>query len=408
MTGRIPLAKPQPPRLSEHLDALRALEGSGTFSNFGPVNAAFEHRMLQEMFDGQGACLTVCNATIGLVIAMRQAMEQRSTATRKYALMPSFTFAAAAQAACWNGLTPLFCDIDPVTWSADPESERQLLERFGSEIAIVVPYATFGYNIDLDWYESIQRDYGIPVVVDAAASLGTRSAYGRGFGTGFSSTVVYSMHVTKSFSTGEGGLIYSADPAVIDTLRTMSSFGFGEPRSATMLGLNAKMTEVAALMATLRLDDFPAVMQRRAQLVDRYRRTLPELTYQPRNGLLQAHQFTSALLPASLAPQRATIREHLRIAGVDTGNYFSPHVAEQAYFRNVPRPVSLRVTDHVASRMLTLPLFDTMTDEDVHAVAHAVRDALRAAGRKLVPARRAPAVARLPQPSRGAPALFAR
>ena len=251
--ARIPLAQPRPPRLSEAADALRAIEASNLFSNFGPVNTHFEQSVTHSLFGGVGESLTVCNATIGLMIAIREAIEAHPDPRRRYALMPSFTFAAAAQAALWNQLTPLFCDINRSDWSADPSSELELLEKYKDQIAVIVPYATFGYDIDLAWYENLQEAYGIPVVVDAAASLGTISSNGKGFGTGFSGSVIYSMHATKSFATGEGGLIYSGSAERIRTLRTMSNFGFSEPRNATMMGLNAKMSEVAALLACLRL-----------------------------------------------------------------------------------------------------------------------------------------------------------
>ena len=372
----IPMSKPQPPRLSEAVAALRAIEDSHVFSNFGPVNSTFEERVTRELFGGAGECLTVCNATIGLMLAIREAIERRPDQKRKYALMPSFTFAAAAQAALWNQLTPLFCDINPTDWAADPSAELQLLDRYRDQIAVIVPYATFGYDIDLAWYETLQQAYDIPVVVDAAASLGTISANGHGFGRGFSGAVVYSMHATKSFSTGEGGLIYSGDAQRIRTLRAMSNFGFGEPRNATMMGLNGKMCEVAALLACLRLDSFEAVMERRSHLVGLYRDLLPELTFQPAKPHRQAHGFTSTLLPARFAPFRAELQAELQRAGVATARYFSPHVAEQHCFTGCARIASLPVTDEIASRVLTLPLFDAMTDEQVLEVCSAVRHAL--------------------------------
>ena len=373
---RIPLAQPRPPRLSEAVAALRAVEESNLFSNFGPVNTTFEQRVARELFGGVGECLTVCNATTGLMIAIREAVGSRPDPKRRYALMPSFTFAAAAQAALWNQLTPLFCDIAPTDWSADPSSELELLDRFKDQIAVIVPYATFGYDIDLAWYETIQKTYGVPVVVDAAASLGTISADGTGFGAGFSGAVIYSMHATKSFSTGEGGIIYSADAQRIRTLRTMSNFGFGEPREATMMGLNGKMSEIAALLACLRLDGFEEVMQTRSHLVGLYRTLLPELTFQPVKAHRQAHQFTSALLPEALAGHRAHIQAELRRAGVHTANYFSPHVAEHSYFEQEARLASLPVTNAIASRILTLPLFDTMTDNQVRDVCVALKNVL--------------------------------
>jgi len=217
---QIPLIKPSPPRLSEAAEQLRAIEESGIFSNFGPVNSAFEQDMLAQMFGGSGACMTVCNATIGLMLAIQQAVGSRPRRTR-YALMPSFTFAAAAHAAMWCGLTPLFCDIDPNTWAASPADEERLLAKHGDDIAVVMPYAAFGYDIDLARYEDMMVRRGIPVVVDAAASLGTLSAQGVGFGTGFSGWVVFSMHATKAFATGEAGVIYSRNEAFVAELRQM-------------------------------------------------------------------------------------------------------------------------------------------------------------------------------------------
>jgi dTDP-4-amino-4,6-dideoxygalactose transaminase len=372
----IPLAQPRPPQLSQALSALRAIEASNIFSNFGPVNTYFESTVTHDLFGGIGSSLTVCNATTGLMIAIQEAIAKRPDPKRRYALMPSFTFAAAAQAALWNNLTPLFCDISRADWSADPSSELELLERFKDQIAVIVPYATFGYDIDLAWYENLQQAYGIPVVVDAAASLGTISANGEGFGTGFSGSVIYSMHATKSFATGEGGLIYSGDHKRIRTLRTMSNFGFGEPRNATMMGLNAKMSEVSALLACLQLESFASVVQRRSALVELYRALLPNFEFQPAKAHRQAHQFTSVLLPQHLAPHRAYIQKKLHESGIATANYFSPHVAEQVLFKDAALLTPLPVTNDVASRVITLPLFDSMTNDQVRRVCAAMNAAL--------------------------------
>ena len=121
---KIPLLRPAPPQLSLAVEELQSLEQSGIFSNFGPVNRRFEQEMLERFFGGVGACMTVCNATIGLMLAIKEAIgEAVGDAGRgQYALMPSFTFAAAAHAALWCGLKPLFCDIHPTNWAADSAS----------------------------------------------------------------------------------------------------------------------------------------------------------------------------------------------------------------------------------------------------------------------------------------------
>src|SRR5580698_4252213 len=137
----IPLVRPAPPQLSLAVEELRSLEESGIFSNFGPVNTRFEQEMLERFFGGEGACTTVCNATIGLMLAIKDAVGEAvgEQPAGQFALMPSFTFAATAHAALWCGLTPLLCDIDRETWLPDATAENVLLERYGDEIAVIVP-----------------------------------------------------------------------------------------------------------------------------------------------------------------------------------------------------------------------------------------------------------------------------
>jgi dTDP-4-amino-4,6-dideoxygalactose transaminase len=370
----IPLVRPAPPQLSLAVDELRSLEQSGIFSNFGPVNTRFEEEMLERFFGGEGACMTVCNATIGLMLAIKEAVGD--TAPGQFALMPSFTFAAAAHAALWCGLTPLFCDIHPQTWAADPAAESEMLARYAGKVAVAMPYATFGYPIDLERYRRLTTRLGVPVVVDAAASLGTFDAQGRGFGSGFAGSVVFSMHATKSFAVGEAGLIYSADPDRIARLRTMSSFGFGEPRTATMPGLNGKLSEVGALLGRLRLRGYDSITQYRAGLLNRYRAVLPELDFQLQAPGIQAHQFVPALLPSELGGRRAAIREELAARGIATGAYFSPHLLEQPYFKKTCVAGPMPVCDDVSARMISLPLFDTMTYQEVHQVAEALHSVM--------------------------------
>jgi dTDP-4-amino-4,6-dideoxygalactose transaminase len=367
----IPLVRPAPPQLSLAVAELQALEQSGIFSNFGPVNTLFEQEMLDRFFAGKGACTTVCNATIGLMLAIKDAVGEQPAG--KFALMPGFTFAAAAHAALWCGLTPLLCDVDPATWAADPAAEAELLERYAGQIAIVMPYATFGYPIDLEHYKRLADQLGVPVVVDAAASLGTCDEQGRGFGSGFAGSVVYSMHATKSFAVGEAGLIYSADTDRIARIRTMSSFGFGEPRTATMVGLNGKVSEVTALLGRLRLLDYDSIMEHRAVLSNIYRQALPELQFQLRAPGTQAHQFVPALLPSGLGDRRAAIRAALADQGIATGAYFSPHLMEQPYFQKTCVAGPIPVCDDVSARMISLPLFDTMTHHEVDQVVKALQ-----------------------------------
>lgn len=365
---RYPLIAPNPPRLSEQTEALRRIEASGVFSNNGAEVRRFERDMTERLFGGHGASLAVANATLGLMIAIRQAAQQAGRPDG-LALMPSLTFAATGQAALWSGLTPLICDVDPDDWSACSHAEERLIEAHGDRISVIVPYATFGNAIDLDRYCWLQRRYGVGVVMDAASSLGTVDESGNGFGHDAPFATVYSMHATKTFAVAEGGLVHSGDAGLIDDLRAMTNFGFQGSRSATLFGINAKLPEVVAVLAQAKLEEIEAVCDARAELEIAYRAALSGFQLQTVRGQRRAMQFMPVLLPASLAGKRDAIAAAMEAAGVGTGRYFSPHLAEQPLFKTYALIEPTPVADAVAGRMISLPITDAMTAADATAVA---------------------------------------
>lgn len=368
----LPLIRPNPPRLSRLKAELEEIEASGIYSNGGPQALQFEAALLAAHFGGQGDCLAVANATLGLMMAIRHYAGPRRGPER-FALMPSFTFAATGHAALWAGLTPLLCDVDPETFLPSVADEERLLAEYGDRIAVIVPYATFGNNLDLDRYGELSRRTGVAVVVDAAASLGSLDAQGRGFGTGARFAVVYSMHATKTFATGEGGVIYSADTDLIDRMRQMTNFGFAGARSAEMPGINAKLSEIGSLSARSKLAELEGVAAHREELAERYRAGLDEFALQRTIGRRQSMQFMSMLLPRELASQRADIIASLAARSIGAGCYFSPHLAQQPYFAEECSFGALPVSDDIGGRIVSLPITDDMDIFDVDRVCMAIK-----------------------------------
>ena len=376
---RLPLIAPNPPRLSEQLDALRRVEASGVFSNNGPEVRAFEAEVTAQLFGGHGASLAVANATLGLMIAIRDAGGMNPK-PGTLAVMPALTFAATAQAAYWAGLTPLVVDIDPADWSAAAAAEERAIAEHGRRVGVLVPYATFGNAIDLDRYRWLAERHGVGVVIDAASSLGTVDAAGQGFGAREPFATVYSMHATKTFAVAEGGLIHSGDADRIARLRSMANFGFEGSRSATLPGINAKLPEVLAVMARAKLADIEAVCDARAALEATYREALGDFVLQAPLGRRRAMQFMPVLLPPHLAVRRDEIAAAMDAAGVGTGRYFSPHLGEQPWVRSVSIVEPTPVADRVAGALLSLPITDAMVPADAARAAAALVEACRVTG----------------------------
>lgn len=368
---RYPFLVPNPVRLSDHADELRAIERSMRFTNFGPVNERFEREVVDTMFAGRGAASTVANATLGLILAIRRVIER--SPGRTLAILPSFTFAATAEAALWCGLEPLFCDVTPETWVADPNHVQSLVREHGDRVAVVIPYATFGNDLDLGIYDELLDRHGIPTVVDAAASLGSLSADGIQFGTGSRHTFVFSMHATKTFSTGEAGLVYSDDARVAADIHQMSNFGFDERRIVGRLGMNAKLAEVGALLCLTKLRELETVVENRSALARTYVRLLP-LEHQRGTGSRCAFQFFPAAVPPALAAKRDDLIKALHARELECRTYFDPPLHRQPFF--AAGDISLPITDDVSRRAVSLPIYDSMSEGDVVAICKIIGETL--------------------------------
>lgn len=366
---RIPFLRPNLARKEKYLDYLAQIDQLRIYSNFGPLNTLFEERLLTKLFAEKGALLTVANATLGLMIAFAHSRR----AGGRYAVMPSFTFAATAQAALWCGLTPYFIDIDPGTWCSDITILKTTVKKLGSEVALIVPYATFGTAIDLSPYAELHNE-GIPVVIDAAASVGTTTD-DRHFGIDFPGITVFSLHATKAFPIGEGGIIYGGKSSQIAQLRQAANFGFTAARESTMLGLNAKLSEFHAAVGLATLDQFEEKKSARQTVHMWYQDLFEQQGLFSKGWCLQkthgsiAHQFVPALCPQGI--NNLAIIEALDRANIEARTYFRPACHQQPMFTSFPRS-SMAVTERIAERIVSLPLWEEMADTDVERAVAAL------------------------------------
>lgn len=363
----IPFLRPNLVKKERLLSYFEKIEASRIYSNYGPLNHQFEMRVIARMFGGIGAAVTVHNATLGLMLAISQSKRPRG----KYAVMPSFTFAATPLAAEWCGLEPYFLDIEPDDWQMNRAQVTETVERLGEQIAVVVPYATFGSAIDLSLYDTLLQE-GIPVVIDAAASFGTTVAEDAAqFGKGFGGAVVFSFHATKTFGVGEGGLVYSADQDLIQRIRRAGNFGFSSSRESVMLGLNSKISEYTAAIALATLEGFQAVQKRRKTIMGYYLRELHQQDLMQRGWSVQKMQgrvplqFFSMLSPDP--PGNREVIKRLASHSIEARTYFSPACHQQKQFQSCPHS-DLEVTERVADRIISLPLWEEMNEATVRRI----------------------------------------
>ncbi|MBI2252748.1 MAG: DegT/DnrJ/EryC1/StrS family aminotransferase [Armatimonadetes bacterium] len=366
---KIPFLKPNLIKKETYLSYLSKIDKSRIYTNYGYLNTLFENRVFNEYFKGIGAVTTVNNATIGLILAISQSKRRKG----KYALMPSFTFAATPLAAMWCGLEPYFVDISQDEWCMNEEMLDKILKKLDDKVAVVVPYATFGNNLNLNYYQKLQ-DSEIPVVIDAASSFG--SIYNNEqFGIGFSGFIVYSFHATKPFGVGEGGIVYSKNTDSILRIRQAGNFGFSINRESIMQGINAKMPEYTAAIALATLDVFPKKIKIRQIIYATYLEYFKKIKLLEKGWKFQeilskpVPQFIS-LLCNPLQNNKLYI-EHLAKHNIEARTYFSPACHQQKQFKAFKR-TTLLITEEISKHILSLPLWEDMTKNDILRVVETI------------------------------------
>lgn len=370
--SRIAFLRSSLPPVEAYLTALQEMQERGHYSNFGPLNQRFEERIRTSLFAGSGHLTTVSNCTLGLVLAI-SALKRPGA---RYALMPSFTFAATPLAAQWCGLEPYFVDIDSSQWSLDQHVLLEALDRLGDQVAVVIPYATFGQPIELGFYRRLVES-GIPVVVDAAPGLGAASPSGIPFGVDFPGAIVFSCHATKPFGIGEGGVVYSGNPDLVERVRRDSNFAFDERRLSVGLGINAKLPEAMAAVGLAVAESYPGKLARLEALHSAYVARLEEVGLLKRGWCLQRSkgrvpwQFLPLLAPGGIEPD--SVMRHLAELGIETRAYFRPPCHAQPQFSTCATG-SLAVTEWVAGRIVCLPLWDGMEETAVDRVVSGLAD----------------------------------
>lgn len=344
---RIPFLRPELPPLSEVVEDLEAIYRSGTYSNGG----GFEHHLVEGItgYLGVAHCVPVANGTLGLMLAAR--VLARPEGPRRV-LVPSFTFPASALAMEWAGFEPVFCDIDPETWQ--PSIDPDLLRRQRDEFALLLLCNTFGAPADVRFWQQMATACYLPILVDSASGLGGSYPDGRRLGAA-GLVEVFSMHATKTFGVGEGGLVTTPDESTRDRLEVLRNFGLdGASPVCHEAGLNAKLSELHAAIACRVLERHETHLESRRALAAGYRARLEPHGFRfQKHAELSPYPCVSVRIPEGMS--REKLREHLAARGIETRHYFAPPLHRQPRWSGCPVLGDLTATDAVAEGILSLP-----------------------------------------------------
>jgi dTDP-4-amino-4,6-dideoxygalactose transaminase len=342
----------------------------------GKFTRRFEAEVEQRLDVPHAVMVQSCTA--GLMLVLR-ALELQGEV-----IMPAFTWTATAHAAVWNGLTPVFADISPDTYTLDPE---KAVAAITSQTAAIMPVNVFGCPPDYEAFKKLGERYSLPLVYDSAQGLGSQyldASKKWRFSGNFGTAEIFSMSPTKVISAMEGGLITTHNTELAQKLCQMRDYGkTPDGEDIAWLGLSARVPEINAIVAYHNFAHMKELVRRRQELSTMYRNRLAGLkgvTFQEITNDRQTsgNYFTIFIDAGQARHSRDEVYRGLKEKQIQAKKYFYPAIHQQKVYEQLGAAFrgKLPVTEEAAVSGLALPMYSHMKDEVVVQVSEAVWEIL--------------------------------
>jgi dTDP-4-amino-4,6-dideoxygalactose transaminase len=367
-TSSAPLYVTQPylPPLDEFIPYLESIWESKTLTNGGPMHKRLEAELCAYL--GVKHISLFANGTLALVTAL-----QALRITGEVITTP-FSFVAGAHSLLWNGIKPVFVDIDPVTLNLDPQKIEAAITP---QTTAIMPVHCYGNPCDVDAIQHIADNYNLKVIYDAAHAFGV-TARGQSL-LNHGDLSILSFHATKVFNTFEGGAIVSPDAKTKQRIDHLKNFGFADEVTVVAAGINGKMSEINASFGLLQLKHIGRAISRRREIDQLYRARLAHVKgihcVEPTGQDIANHSYFPILVEAEYPLTRDQLYAAMKAQGVCARRYFYPLISSFPMYRGLPSaaPENLPVATRLALQVICLPLYPAMTDADVGRVVSVIQ-----------------------------------
>ena len=364
MDIKILVTRSSMPSMEEYIEEIRSIWDSHWLTNMGEKHKALQAELQKYM--GVPAVELLTNGHMALELSL-QAMNLQGEV-----ITTPFTFASTTHAIVRNGLEPVFCDIDPETYTMDvTQIERLITDR----TCAILPVHVYGNVCNIEEIERIAHKYELKVLYDAAHTFG-ETYKGQGIGN-FGDASCFSFHATKVFNTIEGGAVCYRDPDMGRRLYELKNFGIHGPESVDAVGANAKMNEFCAAMGLCNLRHVDEEIAKRRAVVERYREHLDGVDGLRLNVQQPEVRSNYAYFPVVFdenlfGASRNEVMDALAQNGIGARKYFYPLTNTFECFHGKYDVDATPVALHVAKRVLTLPLYADLSMEDVDRICKIV------------------------------------
>lgn len=344
------VTRPQLPPLAEFIPSLEKIWESGVLTNGGPFHHQLEDALCEYLGVEHIALFT--NATIALITALQALRITGEVITTPY------SFVATSHSLLWNGIKPVFVDVDPHTLNLDP---AKIEAAITPQTTAIMPVHCYGHPCDVNAIQAIADNYNLKIIYDAAHAFGVQNDNGSVLNHGDLS--VLSFHATKVFNTFEGGAIVCPDAKTKVRIDQLKNFGHVGEVNVVAPGINGKMSEFNAALGLLQLKYIDEALARRRQIDAAYRERLAHVKgircLGDAGEKVANYAYFPILVGNDYPISRDELYQRMKDSGVHPRRYFYPLISEFPMYRGMPsaNSANLPVATSASRQILCLPIY---------------------------------------------------
>jgi dTDP-4-amino-4,6-dideoxygalactose transaminase len=345
------VTQPALPPLEEFIKYLEKIWETKSLTNVGDFHIKFEHELADYL--GVKYISVFSNGTIALLTALQTLQIKGEVITTP------FSFVATAHSLLWNGIEPVFVDIENKFLNIDPSKIEAAVT---TKTKAIMPVHVYGNPCKIEEIQDIANKYGLKVIYDAAHAFGVKID-GNSI-LNFGDLSVLSFHATKVFNTIEGGAIVCHDEKTKKRIDFLKNFGFADEVTVVEAGINGKMNELQAAYGLLQLKYVDTYIEKRRIIAEKYQFGLKDIagirTIKIEENVQQGYPYFPILIDEKVYKRsRDEVYEMLKANNIFGRRYFYPLISQFRNYRHLPsaRPENLPVAENIAKNVICLPIF---------------------------------------------------
>lgn len=356
------VTSPSLPPLEEFVKSLEKIWENKWLTNDGVFHQEFEKKLAD--FLGVKYLSLFTNGTLALITALQELKITGEVITTPY------SFVATTHALWWNGIKPVFADIDPVQCNLDPSKIEAAIT---TNTTAILPVHVYGHPCDVDGIQKIADTYGLKIIYDAAPAFGVEIAGNSVLNYGDLS--ILSFHATKAFNTIEGGAIICHDEKTKMRIDFLKNFGFADETIVVAPGINAKMNEIQAAYGLLQLKTIDEHIEKRKKADELYRKSLGDIPGITLSKMEPDIKYNYAYFPIFIDESKYGMsREDLYVLlkenSIFIRRYYYPLISNFSAYRGLEsaKKTNLPTANNMSNLVICLPMYSDLTQNDIERI----------------------------------------